>query len=167
MKTMIASLLILTAGFAYSPVMSESGQLHKPMPPLTVNISLVQKGVSPADVKPGDVVELLAVAKTSLDSPEMSISVVLAGGAELVSGDLFWKGRATAGREQILRFSVRVPLAGQGRLVARVSVSDGKGVVFGSESTCILGPEAQSKPLQTVPLKKDKKGRPIMEYRAE
>ncbi len=143
-----------------------AGQSHKPLPPLRISIVPVQSGLTPDHIKPGDAVELKVTAVSAIDAPELHINVELIGGAKLVSGDTSWSGQAAKNEEKSFILTVQTPKTGKGKVRARVfiSPSDG-GPRFSAVAQYVLGPAIKTKPEQDHAVKKDKKGRSIVEYR--
>ena len=139
----------------------------KPRSPLQVNISPVQSGLSQADIKPGDAVELKIAATSFVDADELNINVELQGGVELLSGAASWRGPATKGEAKVLLITVRAPKHGNGRIVARTSMSPSAGASFAAEAEYRLGQNAQKKPAPLPMIKKDSKGREIREHRVD
>lgn len=100
-----------------------------------------------------------------IDVQEMRIEVELIGGTKLVSGDRTWRGPALKNEEKTIVLTVRVPETGKGRIKARVTIPPSDNTRFSSETQYVLGPEIKSKPEHEHPVKKDSKGRDIIEYR--
>lgn len=150
------------------PVIVYAGEMKtpgKPRPPLQIAISPVQSGLSPAYIKPGDVVELKIIGKTLADADELNIKVELLGGVELVSGETSWVGPAKKGEDKALLVTVRAPKHGNGRIRARVSVMQTGGAAFAVETEYRLGADLEKKPTTLPEIKRDNKGREIKEYR--
>ena len=137
----------------------------KPRPPLQIAISPVQSGVSPSDIKPGDVVELKITGKTHVETEKLDIRVELLGGVELVSGETSWIGAAKKGEDKALLITVRAPKHGNGRIRARVSLPQTGGAAFAVEAEYRLGADLEKKPSALPEIKRDNKGREIREYR--
>jgi len=137
----------------------------KPLPPLQVRIAPTQSGMTGDQIKPGDVIEFRVAAVSSIDAPEMSITVELASGAKLVSGDTSWSGPASKGEEISFVLMVRAPDSGQGMIKVRVTLPRSDGPRFSAGAQYQLGSESKSKPEKEHPVKKDSKGRNVIEYR--
>lgn len=137
----------------------------KPRSPLQVNISAVQSGLAPADIKPGDTVDFRIIGKSFTDAAALNIKVELHGGAELVSGETTWTGPAKKGEDKTLLISVRAPRHGNGMIRARIAMSPSSGASFAAEAEYLLGKNAQKKPALLPEKKKDSKGREIREFR--
>ena len=154
--------LCMSAGVFAAPLQ------HKPQYPLQISISSADPGIDLNAIKPGDVVEMTVTAIASKDSSDMRITVKLSDGAELVSGDLSWSGPAVKMEPRTVRFSVRVPEQGIGRIKAQVSIGAGgkKDLSSKTHYQLMTGKERQEqKQLKaSKPAKKDSKGRPIVEY---
>lgn len=139
----------------------------KPRSPLQVSVSPVQSGLTPADIKPGDIVELKIVGKSFADADQLAIKVAFFGGAELVSGDTSWSGAVKKGEEKTLLISVRASRQGGGGLRARISMSPSGGASFVAGAEYSFGQNAKKKPNPVPAIKKDSKGREIREYRVQ
>lgn len=137
----------------------------KPSAPLRISIAPSQEHIAPSDIKPGDLVEMAVTVRSFIDSPEMSITIRLKGGAQLVSGDTEWTGPVHKGEIKSVLFSVRAPVKGKGEITARASLSTVKGAAYASEDRYILGKEEKKKYSPLPPLKKDSRGRSIREFR--
>jgi hypothetical protein len=159
---LISSLFLILLVF---PLLCNAGPSRKPLPPLQVRIAPVQPGVTSDQLKPGDTVEFRVTAVSFIDVREMRIEVELLDGAELISGDTLWRGPASKNEEKTIVLTVRVPAKGKGRITARVMIPPTDSTRFSSETQYVLGPEIKSKPEHERPVKKDSKGRDIIEYR--
>ncbi len=124
-----------------------------------------RKGNTSDQIKPGDIVEFKVTALSSIDVPEMNVKVELVGGADLVSGDTTWSGPAAKNEKKTITLIVRAPKKGLGRIKARVSLPPSDGARFSAQAEFRLGPEVKTKPAQEPTVKKDRKGRSIIEYR--
>ncbi len=142
-----------------------SAPARKPLPPLQISIAPTQPGVTSALIKPGDVVEFKVTAVSFVDVQEMRIDVELMDGAKFVSGDTSWSGPAAKNEEKSFTLTIQTPETGKGRIKARVSLPPSDGTRFAAEAQYMLGPEAKTKPEHEHPVKKDSKGRNIIEYR--
>ena len=137
----------------------------KPRAPLQVSIAPVQSSLSPADIKPGDVVEFKIIGKSFTDADELSINVGLHGGVALLSGETSWTGAAKKGEDKVLLITVRAPRQGNGWIKARISLPPTTEASFAAETEYRFGQSAQKKPAPLPAIKKDNKGREIREYR--
>jgi hypothetical protein len=147
---------------AYSGGIRASG---KPRSPLQISISPVQSGLSPIDIKPGDVVEFKIIGKTHTDAAEVRIKIELLGGVQLLSGNTTWAGPALRGEDKSLLITVGVPRHGNGMIRAQISMSPSSGSSFASEAEYRFGKYAEKKPVLLPEIKKDSKGRAIREHR--
>jgi len=157
-KVLLALLVAILTG-------SCAAQAAKPLSPIQVNISPAQAGISPENIKPGDVVELRIAGKSFVDSGELGIKIELIGGAELVSGETAWTGTVEKGGEKAILITVRSPKHGGGGVRARAWMSPSSGATFAAEAKYLIGPDALKKPELPPGIKKDHKGREIREYR--
>jgi len=165
MKTMTVFrfLLIMTlCGYAATCTAAPS---RKPLSPLRITIVPTQAGLSSSQIKPGDVVEFTVTTVSSIDVQELSINIELLGGAKLISGETSWVGPAARNEAKSITLSVQAPEKGRGRVKARVSTPPSGGARFSAVSQFDLGPEVKSKPEQEPVIKKDRRGRSIIEYR--
>jgi hypothetical protein len=121
-------------------------------------------GVNEDTLQPGEAVAFTVKATTLADASEMRLEAKLSGGVELVAGTLEWAGPAVKGEEKQLFFTVRVPLKGQGSIKATATiVREGKRTVK-STAQYDLGNAERGKKKPGYQLKKDNKGRAIVEY---
>ena len=146
-------------------VVSAAGPSKKPLPPLQVRITSVQPGITPDQIKAGDTVELKVTAVSFMDGQELRIEVELIGGTKLVSGDKLWSGPLKKNEEKALLLTVQSPEKGRGGIRARVSIPSTDGARFSVETQYMLGFETKTKPEHERPVKKDHKGRNVIEYR--
>lgn len=137
----------------------------KPLPPLQVRIAPVQAGITSDQIKPGDIVELRVSALSMVDAQELRIKVELVGGAKLISGDTSWNGPAAKNEEKAITLTVQAPMTGKGRIKVSVSSPPADGTRFSGGAEYVLGPNVKMKPEKEYPLKKDSKGRDVIEYR--
>ncbi len=162
--TMKRAVLLFWMLLVSIPVCS-AGPAHKPLPPLTVSIVPAQPGLTPANIKPGGAVEFRVVARSLMEARQMDIRIELTSGAELVSGDRAWSGPMTKGGEKAINIVVRAPKKGTGRIKARVSISGAHGASFVAESQYLLGIDTGEQASPKPPVKRDSRGRKIIEYR--
>lgn len=147
-----------------TPLLAASLQ-QKPQPPLQISIAPAKPGVTPETIKAGDDVEFKVVATSMVDTSEMRIQVTLAGGAELVSGDLSWTGPAMTKEMKTLPITIKVPLKGNGSVKAKLSITLSGGTEFTTSSEYALGGVEKTKPESARPVRKDSKGQGVVEYR--
>jgi hypothetical protein len=157
--------LLLLFVFLFHPGINGAGTSHKPLPPLRISIVPVQSGITPDQIKPGDAIEFKIAAVSSIDVPNMSIKVNFSGGAKLVSGDTSWSGPAAKNEEKAIMLTVRAPKTGKGRIRAWVTIPPSDGARFSAGAQYVMGSDAERKPEQEQPVKKDSKGRSVVEYR--
>lgn len=165
MRNKIGIVLFLTISFFAAAIESPAGTSRKPKPPLEIAIAPEQLGLTSADIKPGDSVAFTITARAQADLTEVVISVDLIGGVELVSGEASWKGGMVRGEAKVLTVTVRAPLKGAGAIKARIRTAGAPGPGFGAETRFDLGGEGKSKPAPKKQIKKDAKGRGVVEYR--
>ena len=158
-------MLSLIMMLVFFQVVSAAGPSKKPLPPLQIRIAPVQPGITPDQIKAGDTVELEVTAVSFMDGQELRIEVELIGGAKLISGDKLWSGPLTKNEEKTILLTVQAPEKGKGRIRARASILSTDGARFSAETQYILGLETKTKPEQEHPVKKDNKGRNVIEYR--
>lgn len=156
----LTSLIALPTGFARPA--------SKPLPPLKISIQPVQSDITPARILPGDIVELRISAVSFLDAPELRVKVELSDGAEFVSGQTAWTGPVVKNGEKVLNLTVRAPQKGIGKVSASAIIPGSQGASFAVESWYELGAHADMKSSLTnaaPKIKKDGKGRDVIEYR--
>jgi hypothetical protein len=158
----LAPLFILSLSIVLS---AEAASAKKPLPPLQVAIAPARQDLAPADVRPGETVDLVVKAVSMIDAPDMKVNIELTGGVEPVSGSLSWTGPAAQGEEKVFAIIVRAPDKGHGRIKARVSIHMPNGPHFSAEARLALGKEEQAKPAERPKTKKDGRGRDVMEFR--
>lgn len=159
-RAMLLTVCVLAAG---SPVGMAGAMSRKPMLPVTVAIAPTLPGVNADTLKPGDVVAFTVKGIALAETSELRLDVKLLGGAELVSGTLEWTGPAGKGEEKQVSFFVRLPLKGLGKIKATATiVRAGKRTVKSSALYVLGNDERGKKP--AYQLKKDSKGRAIVEY---
>ena len=162
----ITCLAVVVAVLSLVSTTAFSASLHnKPQPPLLISIEPVQPGITPTNIKAGDVVELRIIAASSLDADDVRIQVDLAGGAELVLGETVWNGSLIKNEEKTIIITVRAPAHGNGKIKARILIPESQGASFSAEDVYVLGVQPKSKPEHEHPVKKDSKGRDVIEYR--
>jgi hypothetical protein len=161
MKVFNSLCLVISAAFLLSATPGHA----KPLPPLQVRITPVQSGITSGQIKPGDLMEFKVTAVSFMDVPELRINVELLGGVKLISGDTSWNGPAAKNEEKGITLTVQVPEKGKGGIRARVSIPPSNGTRFSADAHFELGPKGKAKPEQEPAMKKDRKGRDIIEYR--
>ena len=144
---------------------SPAGTTRKPLPPLAITINPAQTGLNPADIKPGDTVIITIIARAMTALPEATIKITLSNGMELVSGEKYWSGALSNEEVKELKITVRAPLKGSGMIKARIMSTGAQGPAFSAESQYTIGEEYKAENAPKTQIKKDKKGRGIVEYR--
>lgn len=137
----------------------------KPGSPVKISIVPVQEGLTSSDIRPGDIVDLDITAVSFIDADRMDIEIRMSGGVEFLSGETEWSGPVRKGEENILTISIRSPLKGAGKVKARAVIPLSRGTSFSASASFRLGPAVKDKPEPPPPVKKDGKGRNIIEYR--
>ncbi len=165
MKRSFEFIVALATAFLMAAFPAYAGPSKKPLPPLRISIAPVQPGITSDQIKPGDIIEFKVIALSSIDVPEMSIKVELVGGAKLVSGDMSWSGPAVKNEAKSITLTVQAPEQGKGMIKARVSLPPSDSTRFSAQTEFRLGPETKTKSAQEPVIKKDRKGRSIIEYR--
>jgi len=159
-------LLLLLVYYSQNPPQAwANGPLSKPLPPLQISITPSQTGITTFDIHPGDTVEFKIAATSSITVSKMHIEVELTNGAELVSGDTSWTGPAMGGEEKSISLTVRAPVKGRGKVSARALISGNSMQSFSAEARYQLGGEDARKTEPQPLVKKDGKGRNVIEYR--
>lgn len=136
---------------------------RKALPPLSLNIAPVQADVVPSDIQPDESLDFVVTARSMMEAPEMRIRIELTGGAELLSGETSWSGPVEKNTEKQMRITVRTPAKGKGEIKASVALPLDNKPGFRIETRYVLGPDADKKPQKEPRVKKDKRGRDIIE----
>ncbi len=147
------------------PGMSGANGSYKPISPLQISIVPTQPGLAAEQIQPGDVVEFTVTAVSLIDAQAVRIDIALTGGAELVSGDTAWKGLMGRNESHSIVLSVRAPKDGKGIIRANVSVAPSGDGRFSAMAQYVMGPGTEAKAEQRHPVKKDSRGRTVIEYR--
>ena len=145
--------------------MSVAGPSLKPHAPLSISIALVQAGVASADIKRGETLEFAITAVSFMDAQDAKIQVDLADGAELISGETTWSGSLKKNEKRTITITVRSPVQGNGRIKARILVSEPQRASFSAEAVYVLDTQPKAKPQHEHRIIKDSKGRDVIEYR--
>lgn len=167
MRTVMAAFIIVVSMAAVVPInmhAADANRMTKPRSPVSIIVQLADTRLDPASIKPGDEVALQAVAASSLDDPEMRITVSLSEGLQLVSGDLSWSGASVKGVMTAVPLVVRVPRDGKGKVRALVEVGPRSGHIS-SRAEYEFGPAKRQRSQGTRNSKKDSKGRGVVEYK--
>jgi hypothetical protein len=166
MLTKFITILLSLSFFIPLSTLAAHGEAKgtKPLSPLKVTIRPVQQGLTPADIKPGDVVQFEVVALSHVGLTRADLKIMLTNGARLIAGDERWSGVLDKDRETIITITVAVPQAGRGEVKAMLSAGN-----FHSGAQFSLGAEPKTKP-ENAPGKrgmktKDSKGHDIIEFR--
>jgi hypothetical protein len=161
----LVPVLMLAAVLSTAPASAASVKKAKPQLPVQVTIVAVQPGVTPENIKPGDVVDLAVSAVSYLDTDALTLAVVLPESVALLSGNLSWTGPASKGEKKTMLITVRVPQKGTGEIKAQASISIADSNTFTASSQYALGGSKKTKPEKKGPVKKDSKGGDVIEYR--
>lgn len=163
MKTFkLVLFIVVICGTFISDLHAE--QSSKPLPPVRVSVSAVPSTLSPELISPGDIVTVTITAVSMIETPELIVQVDLLGGTRLISGETSWRGPAAKGEEKNLTLNVQAPLKGKGRVRAVVSLPPSNATRFSADAVFILGSDTGHNDERNGVVKKDKKGRSIIEY---
>lgn len=165
MNVMIRYVLIVIALATVNAAAEAAQGRSKPLPPVQVSITPVQLGLASSNIKPGDTVEFRVNVLSSVDASEMRIINTLDGGAELVSGDLIWTGKAQKGQEISIIFEVRASAKGKGNIRTKIEVYAEHNLLFSTRNIYEIGAPEPTKPGQPRGVRKDSKGNEVIEYR--
>jgi hypothetical protein len=162
---LLAYCLFIIMGISLYSTGCMAGTSRKPLPPLRISIAPVQQDIIQDQIKPGDIVEFNISASSSIDVRLLRIEVMLTGGAKFMSGDTSWSGPAEKNEVKTIVLTVRAPKSGLGRIKARAIITPSDGTRFSAAAHYVLGKEVKLKPEQEHPVKKDSRGRDVIEYR--
>ncbi len=158
--------LLFAAIFLYPLMGTAAAPSRKPLGPMRITIAPVSAAIMSEDqIKPGDVIEFRVTAVSSIDVPDMDINIELLGGAKLVSGETSWSGPGAKNEEKTILISVQWPEQGQARIKASVSIPPSDSTRFSAVTEYPPVKNKKLKPEQEQPVKKDSKGRDVIEYR--
>jgi hypothetical protein len=161
------SLVFILVGITVLAAVTSSGasmKNAKPRQPVQITIEAVQPGVTPDNIKPGDVVDLVVSAVSHVDTDAMTLTVAIPKGAVLISGDLSWTGPARKGEKRTMPITIRVPQKGVGEITAEMSIMIEGKKAFSASSRFMPGGAKKVKPEQRRPVKKDSRGQGVIEY---
>jgi len=136
----------------------------KPASLLSLKISTADESFLPDNVSDGDVVDLEVTLVSHAELERVDVSVRLSGHIELLQGEIDWSGPLKAGEEIVFPVSLRVLKNGRGKIKARALSQLSKTASFSASHTFNLGRDKEEKPSH-LPVKKDSKGRNIIEQR--
>ncbi len=151
-------LLILLPGVSFA---------EKPGAPLSVEIAPVQAGLSPLEMRPGDVVEFAVSVLARSAAGDVKITISFSGGLELAAGEAAWTGSLAKGDRKTMLLTVRVPQSGKGTIKARAETRPTANAVLAAQAEYKIGQEAVQKPVNGLKMKKDGKRRDVMEHRLQ
>jgi len=166
-RVLLLVIMFCSASFL-SGTSSWAGPATKPLPPVKISIQPVQPDVSSATILPGDTISFRITAMTFIEARELRVKVELSDGTELVSGQTTWAGPASKNEEKVLILTVRAPQKGVGKISVHAVLPGTAGASFAAESWYLLGAEPNKKAsvFDARPnVKKDGKGRDVIEYR--
>lgn len=135
----------------------------KPRVPLQVTVSPVQEGLRDSDIRPGDIVEFEVSVYSLMNATSAELDIRLSGGAELVRGDTRWSGPLMKGESKSLFITVRASVRGRGEIRAVLTLRGDTS--FKAHAVYKLGAEPQRPAPSAPPIKKDGRGRDIIEYK--
>ena len=134
----------------------------KPLPPMSVTISSSQVATA------GTVFDFSVTVQPRTDLERLEIAVELPAGVELVRGQLSQVVKAAAGKSISVDYSVQLPSALGGAIVARARVGAATEVLFAVSSRYELSAsrrKAQSlDPPSTTYKRSVRDGQPVREY---
>ena len=140
---------------------------EKPKSPLSVSIAPLSGSIAAGDIKGGELVDIVVKVLSFVEADRMDLEIKLSGGIELVSGELEWSGPVQKNGETSHTITIRAPERGGGVIKARALILFSKGARFSDQALFRLGPPEKLKQTPLPPVKKDGRGREILEYRLE
>ena len=161
------TVIIIITAILFAPLCLHAKGIRpkgKPASPISVTISSVDESLSPDNLSSGDVLELEVRVASHAELERVSLTVKLSGHIELLRGDADWTGSLDSGDELVFPISVKVLKKGPGKIKARAFSSFSKTSSFSASDTFRIGQGKDEKPSQ-LPIKKDGKGRNIIEHR--
>ena len=148
--------LLITAG--------NNSSFAKPFGSAYIIIAPVEPGLRTEEITKGDVVELQITARSFIEADVMEITTQLAPGLELIEGQKDWVGTVKKSKTVTLRIKVRVIGQGGGKITSRLELLLGGNTLFSDHSTYTLGKHKRKKGEAEPRLRKDRKGRNIIEH---
>jgi len=136
----------------------------KPASPLSITIRPADKSLMPQDIREGDTLVMDVTVLSMADLDRVKVNLKLTGGIMLVQGDLSWTGSMTKGESKNLLITVKIPEMGHGKIKGTVVAKVSGNIRFSDSASFIPGKLAKEKSTP-LPLKKDGRGRPIIEHR--
>ena len=158
MKILFFTLLSLLFLLPDCLMASAHHPVRKPSPPLAVSIK------TSGEIMPGATLDILVTVTSMTAAGEMRADIKLLGRIELISGELSWRGPVNKGDVIGIPLSVRVPQNGRGRVKALAFIDQPGAARFSVSESLKLSPE-KDRDLSPPDLKRDGKGRDIIEYR--
>lgn len=133
---------------------------EKPKSPLSVSIAPLSDSVTA-----GELADIVVKVISFVGADRMDLEIKLSGGIELVSGETEWSGSVQKNGETSHTITIKAPEKGGGVIKARALIVFSKGTRFSDQALFRLGPPEKLKQTPLPPVKKDNKGRDIIEYR--
>lgn len=161
------TVIIIITAILFAPICLHAKGIRpkgKPASPLSVTINPVDENLAPDSVSAGDELELEVTVVSHAKLEKISLTVKLSGHIELLRGEANWNGSLDSGEELVLPISVKVLEKGRGKIKVRAFSRLSETASFSASDTFKIGQEKEKKPSQ-LPLKKDGKGRNIIEHR--
>jgi hypothetical protein len=174
MRTFSAWTPLIAGTLAVAGLLGGCGNAAAPPPPVAPKAPAASKADPPLDIelvfvadpdaaKPG---RLTIAVTSSLDLPDVEVTVRLPDGAVATEGAPAWRGRIDRGRRQMQDLAVRVP-AGRCELLATARADLGGGTVVARSASLVIH-EGSAKPeLPTGTVRTDSRGEKIYDARVE
>ena len=147
----------------YSAPGSGARPKSKPLSPIKIEIITADKNATADNISGGDIVDFNVVVSSYTDITSAIVKIIPSKQLELISGSVEWEGPLKKGEDKVIPITVRIPQVKKGKIRAKVIFHASGGTQFSSSAKFSLG-GVKKKPKST-PLKKDGRGRDIMEDR--
>lgn len=164
MKKQIFLLLIIFPLFVLQAWGDEDYERSKPSVPLYISITKTDLSQTGGDLPDKNTTVLKIEVLSKISAPHMTIEISCSGDLELVSGEGHWEG--PVGKDEVVSITVLVKKTGPHKGIVRAGAGiDVSEDIRYSASDSYLFDAAKKRSTLNPPVKKDGKGRNIIEER--
>ncbi|MEO6666534.1 MAG: hypothetical protein ABIO65_07160 [Nitrospiria bacterium] len=153
---------VLTVGLALAVCWPDLRSAEATMPSAPIEVSLETSPVTAVDTE----FTVTLTARPLMAAPQLSLTITLPPGVELVSGETAWRGAAASGELKTVTITARARKAAPGVIRGGAVIELPDGAKLGDSRSITLPLGDRTKPQWTLPPpKKTKTGEPVIEYR--
>ena len=163
MKVIMALFITVAMFNPCTAVGSGARPKSKPQAPIKIEIITANSNMNIGNITGGDIVDLQILVSSYADIVNAVVNISLSRQLVLISGNVIWEGPLKKDDTKLIPITVQIPQIKGGKIKAKVVAPFSEGTSFSSSAQ--LSFNGVKKKPDKSPMKKDGKGRDIIEHR--